>query len=69
MSLDNYCLNAVFCGQHAVIGESLCRDCLTREAEERERQRGRADARIQRILKRLTSKPSRASHERKAGLR
>lgn len=77
--LSHYCQNAVFCGNHAVIGESLCRDCLTREAEARERKQGRADAKIYRILKWLAAKLSRASHlsacehaqadERKAGLK
>ncbi len=67
--LSNYCLNAVFCGGHAVIGEALCRECLTREAEANERRQGRQDSKISRILRWLETKPSRASHERKAGLK
>ena len=69
MPLTTYCINAVFCGGYAVIGEYLCRDCLQREADERLRQQGMQDAKIYRIYKKLISKPSRAAQERKAGLR
>lgn len=66
---DYYCTNVITCGNFALPNSDLCQDCAEREqAKQQRRSDFEPERKIQRIYDRLTSKPSRKHHERKAGV-